>query len=369
MLYGTRGLCRRRRAILDQERPSRIFVEPTGLARPADLIDTLRRAPFAHQLDIRPLIVVVDPRNLERVPTVGPQASAADVLVANRIDLASEAELKAFDTWAEGLWPAPLQVHRVERGRVSTEVLGGSARLREEGVSFAHEHGVHGHTGRTWFWPPEVCFDRRRLLEALEGLEAVSRLKGVFRTEEGVTRFDLAAGVVHEAPSDHRSDSRVDVIATDSALLARADASFEAAIRSPEEALRAGLSVEVSLPGGVGRRFDRAALMALPDGVEDVSALIPKRRGVASRMSALLDAVGVPPGAQIVVVASDGYATPPVPAAAVRSGVLVHSVDGAQLPPDQGGPFRLLIPGDAGPGGPCANVKGVVRIALRDPSP
>ena len=42
-----------------------------------------------------------------------------------------------------------------------------------------------------------------------------------------------------------------------------------------------------------------------------------------------------------------------------------HTRDGDPLPPEQGGPVRMLIPGDAGPGGPCANVKGVVRIALR----
>ena len=42
--------------------------------------------------------------------------------------------------------------------------------------------------------------------------------------------------------------------------------------------------------------------------------------------------------------------------------VLVHSLGDRPLPDEKGGPFRLLVPGGSGP---CANVKGVVRIAVR----
>jgi DMSO/TMAO reductase YedYZ molybdopterin-dependent catalytic subunit len=50
---------------------------------------------------------------------------------------------------------------------------------------------------------------------------------------------------------------------------------------------------------------------------------------------------------------------------AFMNGVLLHSLDGAPLPVNQGGPIRLLIPGDAGPAGPCSNVKAVVRVVFR----
>src|SRR5205814_316138 len=59
--------------------------------------------------------------------------------------------------------------------------------------------------------------------------------------------------------------------------------------------------------------------------------------------------------------ADDGYASAPTDLAEVRDGVLVHSLGDGPLPDDQGGPFRLLIPSDVA----CANVKGVVRIAIR----
>src|SRR6476646_10279938 len=82
--------------LLDHDR---ILVEPTGLAHPEDLVDTLRRAPYADRIAIAPLIVVVDPRHVTSAIEV------ADVIVANRTDLASAEELDAFRARVRALWP------------------------------------------------------------------------------------------------------------------------------------------------------------------------------------------------------------------------------------------------------------------------
>ncbi len=216
----------------------------------------------------------------------------------------------------------------------------------------------------TLVWAPDVVFDRGRLLAALRGLDAV-RIKGLFRTDEGTVLLQTAGGALSEEPSGRRSDRRVDVIARHGVDLRAAEAALEAARMRPRELVARGTAVEVALPDGSTRTFDRAALAGLAGGVDDVSTLIPKRAGAAARLGALLREVGAPADASAVVVAIDGYVTPPVPLSALDAAVLVHSLAGEALPADQGGPFRLLIPGDAGPGGPCANVKGVVRVAIR----
>jgi hypothetical protein len=109
-------------------------------------------------------------------------------------------------------------------------------------------------------------------------------------------------------------------------------------------------------------------LINISVGVDDVAALIPKRRGAAARVSALLDAHAAPSTGSAVLCAADGFASEPVPLAALREGLLVHTLDHAPLPENQGGPFRLLIPEgvEAAPSA-CANVKGVVRIVLQGP--
>jgi hypothetical protein len=124
--------------------------------------------------------------------------------------------------------------------------------------------------------------------------------------------------------------------------------------------------IELALPDGRVRIVRRADLAALPAGVADVSTLVPKRAGAAARVSALLAAHAVPAAGSAVVCAADGFASEPVPLAALRAGLLVHSLGDAPLPREQGGPFRLLIP-DGTPGVPsgCANVKAVVRIVVK----
>jgi hypothetical protein len=83
-------------------------------------------------------------------------------------------------------------------------------------------------------------------------------------------------------------------------------------------------------------------------------------------VAALLDAYAVPDAGSAVLCAADGFASEPVPLAALRAGLLVHSQGDDALPTAQGGPFRLLIP-DGTPDAPagCANVKALVRIVIR----
>jgi G3E family GTPase len=44
--------------------PDRILIEPTGLARPQDLVDTIRRCRHAAEVALGPLVVLVDPAQL-----------------------------------------------------------------------------------------------------------------------------------------------------------------------------------------------------------------------------------------------------------------------------------------------------------------
>jgi hypothetical protein len=97
-------------------------------------------------------------------------------------------------------------------------------------------------------------------------------------------------------------------------------------------------ALELALPDGRVRIVRRAELAALPGGVADVGALVPKRSGAAARLSALLDAHDVPAAGSAVLCAADGFASEPVPLSALREGWLVHSQGDAALPREQGGP-------------------------------
>lgn len=376
-------------ALLDQT-PDRILIEPTGLARPQDLVDTIRRGPHRARVELQPLLVLVDPARLGReseaeAAVVRHQLEAADVVVVNRCDLASPADLERARIRLDEAWPPPLAVHWTQQARIPAELWGWPEAAREPAKSqpCAHEHGPHahapspstlGHRAGSRCWAASALFSRPRLLAALERLRGgeagarVARLKGIFRTQEGWLRLELAGEQLHEERSAFRRDSRVDVISAGEAKLPaeRALAWLEAALLAPEELAQLAHRIEVASPDGAIRCVDREELAALPDGIPDVGALAAKREGSGARIGRLFEQLGLERAGHAVVCASDGFASEPVAVEVLCEGVLVHSLRGEALSEKQGGPFRLLIPdGVAGAPSACANVKGVTRIVLR----
>jgi G3E family GTPase len=380
------------------EKPDRLIIEPTGLARPQDIVDTIRRSPHKDALALGPLIVLVDPARLgtksdDEAELVALQAGIADVLVANRTDLARPEALARFDALVSSLWPPPLSVHKTTRGKLPPEAFewpaNEGARLpRAQGdaagaVSHGHAHGASAHAPhastsahavRSFRWSPETVFSRERVsraaLRASEGLAGanLARWKGIFRTDQGVLLVEVAGGQMHEERSPFRRDSRLDVILEGGGVEAfgRIENWLSGSVLSDSERAARATRVEIVFPNGRTRFIEREELLTLPGGVPDVAALVPKRSGAAARLAALFDAHKVPAEGTAVVCAAAGFASEPVPLAALREGLLVHSVDGAALDTKQGGPYRLLIP-EGVPGAPsaCANVKGVVRIVLK----
>ncbi len=382
--------------------PDRVLIEPTGLARPQDLVDTIRRCRHAGAVALGPLVVLVDPAQLaaleqsgeaETLALLREQADGADVLVANRVDLCGDDALARFRALAAACWPEPLAVHETTEGRLPAQALewpeGEGARVSRERTPPAHAHAPHAHphehahaapstagyVARSWRWAPEIVFSHARLSAALgrlvrgEAGASLARFKGIFRTEQGVSRLEIAGGVLHDRRTAFRRDSRADAIALKQheVLLQGVGDLLAEAILSDAEAQLDANRIEVVLPDGSVHAVDRDFLIALPDGIDDVSTRFPKRTGAAARVRALFDQLGAPRSGRVVVVAGDGFASEPVALAVLREGVLLHSDADAPLPEKQGGPFRLLIPEDASPDPvSCANVKGVAKIVVRE---
>jgi G3E family GTPase len=365
--------------LLDTQRPDRVIVEPTGLARPADLLDTLRRAPFADRLERMPTIVLVDPANLghgdpTRVPIVREQLEAADVLVGNRVDRASDEALAAFRRVAAALWPAPMLVVETSFGALPDaawrwpEARDRASSPRARAHDHDHHHDdVHGFVVRTLEWPEETRFVRERLVDAVARIAVradapIVRLKGVFATDDGWWRLEVAGGAGTDRPTAYRGGSRVDVIATSDAALDDAAAMLRSAIATEADLDRARTALELVTPSGRAR-FDRDRLAALPDQIADVSVIVPKRVGRAVPLREVLRAAGAPTDGQVVAVAHDGMTTAAAPLESLADAVLVYAHGDGPLPDDQGGPIRLLTPPHAAASA-CSNVKGLARLVL-----
>jgi len=374
------GLAPAIRALLDDVRPDRIYIEPSGLARPADLVDMIERGPDAARIERMPVVVLVDPAADLDGPLVAEQLASADVVVANRCDLASVAQIEGLRTRVAGLWPPPIRLVETSFGRLSPVDLawGGDAPNARASAHTdhadhpGHDHADHdhtdharapsteGHTAASDILDRATVYSLDALVALLAATPGLVRFKGLFRTDAGWMRLDRAGDRTHLAPTPWRRDSRYDAIFTNAASDTALPARLAACVATPDAA-DATPALRLVDPSGNARRLTRAALAALPGQVPDIAALVPGREGAGVYLREVLTLLGLPDDAPFVVAAADGMTTAPTPIGGAGEAVLLHSLGGGPLPASQAGPFRILGPSGAGRTA-CANVKQVTTI-------
>ena len=243
---------------LAELKPDRLLLEPTGLAEAGRIIDVLRQPPFCDQVDLRATITVVDPRHFDdprihRRSDWRSQVEVADVLIANRCDLADDAALRDFLSAAAALYPPKKKVLTTTEGRVDAALLDLAPRdLPPPPAALSdHDHGhrhglhapeVHDSTGRLsprtltrltrrmwsgpdfstcgWRIPPAKCLSHAAVSETVSDLRRAGamRIKGVFHTDRGWKIVQADADGVRWRPTAWRSDSRLEVIVPASAV-------------------------------------------------------------------------------------------------------------------------------------------------------
>ena len=117
------------------------------------------------------------------------------------------------------------------------------------------------------------------------------------------------------------------------------------------------------------RAFSYADLVALPDTVPDIGALIVGRQGGGAYLRSLLRVVEPTDRATYITLHSNDAAfSASVPIEAVRDAVLVFQMGGRPLTEGEGGPVRFYIPNveqcEVDGVDKCANVKFLGRIDL-----
>lgn len=358
------GLARAVATILDEVRPDRLFIEPSGLARPQDVVDMLTRGDLKNRLTLGPTIVIVDPSAPPNDLLVT-QLEAADVLVLNRVDLATPDVLAAFRARIATLWPGPARVLETTWGVLPADALawpaGARATLRPTRNVIPSTEGFRA---RSFQFPPDVIVSWDKLRALLLATPELIRFKGLFHgADRGWFRVDVAGGRLHIDQTAWRRDSRADLIVGPTADLDAFAAALEACIEPGAAAATTGVALVG--PNGIERHVSHDDLLALSQ-VPDVSTLVPGRFGSAVLLADVIALAAPPPNAHFVVTAHDGMASPPFAVSGVGGALLVHSLAGAPLPEGQGGPFRILVP-IAEAATNCANVKGVARIRLLAP--
>jgi G3E family GTPase len=209
--------------LLRRTRPDRLLIEASGLAHAAGVIDEFRQEPLSEALEIGAVLTLVDPRQFVdpdymRQPLYRDQVTLADVLVANKTDLADIPTMEAFHRQTEGLFPPKALLAEVCNGQLDPAWLKLASsgqrsvyrpRLMREAVSGWQSHG--------WTFEPQAAFDGVALTRFFDQLPqmvpGLARAKGVFRVLDDWIWLNWVDGQWGATQVAWRRDNRFELIA------------------------------------------------------------------------------------------------------------------------------------------------------------
>jgi G3E family GTPase len=219
--------------LLLKARPDRLFIEPSGLGHPAQLLAQLRQSPWLGVLAVQPALLVLDAAALaagQALPDVQRQAlDEAGLLLLNKSTGLNEVSRARI---AANLPPVPL--HWTEQGRLDLALLPGlTAQASPSAVSVELPTAAPGLAqiwrnaaepicqvqdqpegwSIGWRWHPSQRFDLVRVGQWLQGM-AWRRAKAVLHGVEGWRALNAVQGQALEAwaMSEWRKDSRLELI-------------------------------------------------------------------------------------------------------------------------------------------------------------
>lgn len=227
--------------ILRVAQPDRLLIESTGLGHPAGLLDTLRSGDFAHRLQVRATLCLVDPRDhvhplVKDSPVFRDQLHMADVVAINKTDVVDPVLTADVKRYVEAFFPPKLLVVTTTQGQMDSAWLDLDADpLRAPLFPQAHAHAHRTRSSQTvivapgkpyrceteveglqacgWIFSREDLFDPEALHRQLAGGSRNERLKGVFRiAEDDWILIHRVKGQMTVETIAYRRDSRLEVL-------------------------------------------------------------------------------------------------------------------------------------------------------------
>ncbi|RAU48564.1 MULTISPECIES: CobW-like GTP-binding protein [unclassified Pseudomonas] len=218
--------------LLRKAQPDRLFIEPSGLGHPAQLMAQLREAPWRGVLAVQPSVIVLDSQALAAGTPLPPAqrdaAQDAGLLVLNKSAALDDVNKRAVlgmlpdrpIWWAEaGVVPLdrlPGRDHRATEGVDSLVMPRSLAQLPAvwsdplEPICLSQRQVEGWSIG--WRWHPDRSFDASKVQAWLRSLDW-RRAKLLIHSQKGwVSGNALAGSEVQFTTSEWRKDSRLELI-------------------------------------------------------------------------------------------------------------------------------------------------------------
>ncbi|MBQ4891200.1 hypothetical protein A9267_05310 [Shewanella sp. UCD-FRSSP16_17] len=249
--------------LIQKAKPDRLFIEPTGLGHPAEILKVLTNEYNRQVLSVNQTVCVVDARKVlnemyRENENFNQQISIADIVFASKADLYQAQEYKSLSLLIEQVNKEANLVSSIDENAISQLLndidkprslakktatpisqsvgLGKGASLTNRSASIfqpvsstepllqAIDFNQSGYWVKSnqgegaysigWIFEPSLCFDFDKLIVFINQLieQNVVRIKAVMITEEGIAGFNMSDSKLSVMELDETMDSRIEVI-------------------------------------------------------------------------------------------------------------------------------------------------------------
>ncbi|MFS7382917.1 GTP-binding protein [Rahnella inusitata] len=229
--------------LLQQAKPDRLLIEPTGLGHPKQILSLLTSEVYHNWITLNATLCLLDPRQLSDQRVIDnenfrDQLACADVIVANKADVAQPQDQQALETWyrlngggrelviaSQGaVDPALLDLPRLNQAQLP-DGKHHHAHAEKRGLAALSLPGTQrwrravnqgdGYTSCGWIFDGDTQFDTAGILDWAR-MAPVDRVKGILRIKEGTLLINRQANDLHiETKPVAPLDSRIELITRD----------------------------------------------------------------------------------------------------------------------------------------------------------
>ena len=218
--------------LLRKARPDRLFIEPSGLGHPAQILKQLSEAPWLGVLALQPCVMVLDTQAMAQGKTL-PETQqtalkSAGLLVMNKSHSVQKEQREqiAYDLpkcpilWVENgriplksLPAADMKdIHPVDKSLIYKDIIQVGSVFTDPGIPIQQAQLQPEGWSVGWRWHASRQFDVSRLQEWLKSLDW-RRAKLVVRASEGWFSSNSVDNSLQSwKPSEWRQDSRLELI-------------------------------------------------------------------------------------------------------------------------------------------------------------
>ncbi|MGG2097880.1 GTP-binding protein [Acinetobacter haemolyticus] len=229
--------------LLSESKPDRLFIEPTGLGHPAQLLEQLTEPHWHSSLDMRALVVVVDGSRLHDKPWVQQhlytdQLKAAQVVVISHKDSMNDDDQQAYiqlkqeyqtyvQSWIEAengqvpllqldlpLVPVQRKVQPLLRQQMTQQNESETQEIKQ--LPYHYVETAQGYTVAGWKLPKRWQFKFYDVLDLLCTQQDWIRIKAIFYTDLGWKSFNFNPEQFNYKSTEQSIDNRIEVIIQDS---------------------------------------------------------------------------------------------------------------------------------------------------------